>query len=221
MLHCLTNNTYTDVSSNRTCVTACNPAGLTPWADNNTWSCVDSNYYIIKIATELGFRVLSPIIQPSAAYTTVLPTATPIESPPITPPAGSNASAIPTPTTALALACAPGGARSTRLVLATPPEDSIYVFPSARRRFLEIRQVFGFACRSVRRVTSPKMTQLGSVLLAVMLAHTALAFPALWIPKTAQRVSSPTMPLIFATCAAPLWEVGAILFRSAVSPFVL
>jgi hypothetical protein len=41
VLKCVTNNTYADVSSTRTCVTACNSAGLTPWADNNTWTCVN------------------------------------------------------------------------------------------------------------------------------------------------------------------------------------
>lgn len=39
---CITNNTYADVYTSYRCVTACNKDGLTPWADNNTWTCVSS-----------------------------------------------------------------------------------------------------------------------------------------------------------------------------------
>lgn len=40
MSTCVTDNTYADVSSTRTCVTACNTSGSTPWADESTKTCV-------------------------------------------------------------------------------------------------------------------------------------------------------------------------------------
>ena len=47
VLDCITNNTYADASSTRTCVTACNSSGLTPWADNTTWTCVSGTSTLI------------------------------------------------------------------------------------------------------------------------------------------------------------------------------
>ncbi len=44
---CVTNNTYADVDSTRTCVTSCNSTGgSTPWADDSTKTCVNGNNFI-------------------------------------------------------------------------------------------------------------------------------------------------------------------------------
>jgi hypothetical protein len=40
VLHCVTNQTYTDVDSGYRCVSSCNTAGSTPYKDNSTWACV-------------------------------------------------------------------------------------------------------------------------------------------------------------------------------------
>jgi hypothetical protein len=43
--NCITNGTFSDVSSNRVCVTACsNTTGLTPWADSSTYTCVSGTF---------------------------------------------------------------------------------------------------------------------------------------------------------------------------------
>lgn len=44
---CLTNGTYADDNSNRSCVVACNTSGATPWADPSNFKCVSSKQYLI------------------------------------------------------------------------------------------------------------------------------------------------------------------------------
>ena len=81
---CITNNTYTDVDSSRTCVLSCNPSGSTPWADNNTWTCVSGNFGIIKTVIIREWPLLSPITPPGSASTTALQATTLTEPPPPT-----------------------------------------------------------------------------------------------------------------------------------------